>query len=734
MNTHVQSVQTVPTELEGIFKSLKLTPADREFIVRAYHCAATAHAGQTRKSGEPYMMHPVAVAQILADLRLDAETISAALLHDVVEDTPITIENLEADFGIAVARLVDGVTKMEKLPTSVEKMKDGKAGDRESENLRKIFLAMGNDIRVVLVKLADRLHNMRTLGYLSPERQKRMAKETLDIFAPLANRLGIWQMKWELEDLSFRYLEPEKYKEIANKLAERRVDREKYMARVKERLLHELTGAGIQATVSARPKHIYSIHKKMDRKHKAFEEIYDVRAVRVIVADKPTCYQVLGVVHSIWRPVPSEFDDYIAAPKENFYQSLHTAVMDDEGKTLEVQIRTPDMHEHAEYGVAAHWRYKEGASRDPEFEQRLRYLRQLMENASEGDHEDADDYIDAMKSDVFQNRVYAFTPKGDIVDLPAGATPVDFAYHIHTEIGHRCRGAKVNGAQVSLDYRLKSGDRVEILTSKRGGPSLDWLNPNLGYTHTNRAKTKIKGYFHKLDRDKNIASGRDVVDREMRRLGLSSMPREFIAGLFNVSKVDDFLCAVGAGDITGATIATKVLEHENGIDAKAQDDVLVPTAEPTHRPVDASDTIDIMGDSGMMINLARCCNPTTGDPIIGFITRGKGVTVHRSDCQNVLNTNEPERFINVSWGRVVGKRQPVPVRIMAYDREGLMRDIGGVFADESINATEVQVVTKNSIATFYVTLEIENPVQLTRVLTRIEQLPNVFDAQRRKSG
>src|SRR5579859_1634331 len=690
MNSNV-----LPMELENIYKAVpKLAPADRQMIEKAYHFACHAHEGQTRKSGEPYMMHPVAVAQILAELHMDAQAISAALLHDVVEDTPVTLEDIEIQFGIDVARLVDGVTKMEKLPTDVENMKGGKPGSRESEYLRKTFLAMGSDIRVVLIKLADRLHNMRTLGYLAPDRQRRMAKETMDIFAPLANRLGIWQMKWELEDLSFRYLNPEKYKELANKIAERRADREKYMHRVKDVLTKELAKHSVHAQVSARPKHIYSIYRKMERKRVPFEEIYDVRAVRVIVPDNSTCYMVLGVIHSIWHPIPGEFDDYIAAPKDNFYQSLHTAVLDDEGKTLEVQIRTPDMHEHAEYGVAAHWRYKEGVGRDDEFEKRLGYLRRLMEFEDDDVEQDADEFIDAMKSDVFEDRVYAFTPKGDIVDLPGGATPIDFAYHIHTDIGNRCRGARVNGQLVSLDRPLKSGDRVEILTSKRGGPSLDWLNPNLGYVKTNRARAKIKTWFRRLDRDKNIILGREVLDRELKRLGLETMPREAVATLFDLTKLEDFLSIVGFGDITGPQIATKVLEAERKTQREAAANALpaiTPGSDgqsPQLRPVNASDGIDVLGDSGMLISLGRCCNPAQGDKIVGYITRGKGVTVHRADCPNVINTKDRERLINVSWGRTVETTYPVPITVIAYDREGLLRDIGGLVANENINITQ----------------------------------------------
>jgi GTP pyrophosphokinase len=728
--------EKIPTDLEPIFRSQpKLSPEERALVLRAYHFAAEAHHDAKREGGEPFITHPVAVAQILADLHLDAPTLAAALLHDVVEDVEeIEIEHIERTFGAEVAQLVDGVTKLAKLPTSTEAMKNGKAGDREAETLRKIFLSMNNDIRVVLIKLADRLHNMRTLGYLSPERQIKKARETLDIFAPLANRLGIWQIKWELEDLSFRYLNPEKYREIAAQLATRRAEREAYLETVKARLAREISALGIpDVHISARPKHIYSIYRKMERKRIPFDQVYDIHALRVIVPEKVQCYQVLGVVHSIWRPVPGEFDDYIAAPKNNFYQSLHTAVVDDEGKTIEVQIRTPEMHEHAEYGIAAHWRYKEGTAHDEAFEEHLRYLRQLIEAAAEGvSPADAQEFVSVMRSDVFQNRVYVFTPKGDVIDLPSGATPIDFAYYIHTDVGHRCRGARVNGVQVSLDYRLKSGDRVEIITSsKRAGPSLDWLNPSLGYIQTSRARSKIQAWFKRVGRENNIALGREVVDRELRRLGLSAKPREEVAALFGFAKVDDFLAAVGYGDISAPNIATKVLEADRKAQREAAADALAPNTEAPTRPVNASDGIDIMGDSGMLITLGRCCNPVRGDPIVGYITRGKGVTVHRADCPNVINSSETERFINVTWGSSVERAYPVPIIITAYDREGLLRDIGAITANENINIAELRVQTRNSIASIFLTMELENLEQLSRVLAKIEMLPNVIEARRR---
>jgi GTP diphosphokinase / guanosine-3',5'-bis(diphosphate) 3'-diphosphatase len=509
----------IPTGLQSILDSLPdLIPSDRSIIERAYRKADAAHAGQTRKSGEPYITHCLAVAQILADMKLDAEAIAAALMHDIIEDTPVTADDLRAEFGQTITKMVEGVTKLENLPISVE----GKAHvtDKEKEYIRKMLLTIGDDVRVVLIKLADRLHNMRTLGYMKPEKQRSIARETMEIFAPLANRLGIWQIKWELEDLSFRYLEPDAYKSIAASLDERRADREAYMQQVITTLKKELGAHGItDVSISGRPKHIYSIHKKMRRKETSFDQIFDVRAVRVIVKTVPMCYMALGVVHNLWHPIPGEFDDYIAAPKDNFYQSLHTAVLDTNGKTVEVQIRTWDMHEHAEYGIAAHWRYKEGhKGRDEAFEKRLSYLRRLMEFGR--DMTDADDFIESMKTEVFQDRVYAFTPKGDIIDLPVGATAIDFAYHIHTDIGHRCRGAKVNGRLVPLNYQLQTGDQVEIIIQNRGGPSMDWLNPHLGYVNTSRAASKIRSWFKKQNRTQHIAWGRETLEREMRRLGV----------------------------------------------------------------------------------------------------------------------------------------------------------------------------------------------------------------------
>ncbi|GAB4574071.1 MAG: bifunctional (p)ppGpp synthetase/guanosine-3',5'-bis(diphosphate) 3'-pyrophosphohydrolase [Anaerolineae bacterium] len=768
-------------ELEQLVNSLpNLTPADMTLIERAYKRAEQAHYGQKRRSGEPFFVHCVAVAQILAELNLDAATIAAALLHDTVEDTDLTLEDIEREFGSEVARLVDGVTKMEHIPTQIP----GKDPDREAEFLRKTLLAMNDDVRIVLIKLADRLHNMRTLGYLDPDRQVEVAQETMDIFAPLANRLGIWRMKWELEDLSFRYLDPKAYREIATRIDERRVEREEDLKRIIDHLSEKLAEANIKAKVTGRPKHLYSIYRKMQRKDVPYDQVYDVRAVRVLVDDVPTCYQALGLVHSIWRPIPGEFDDYIAAPKDNFYQSLHTTVHDEHGKPLEVQIRTWDMHRSAEYGIAAHWRYKEGNKRETEaFERRINYLRYLMAFKDEGeDLQDASVFMDVLKSEVFEDRVYAFTPKGDIVDLPAGATPVDFAYYIHTEIGHRCRGARVNGKLVGLDYKLSTGDRVEILTAKRGGPSLDWLSPHLGYTATTRARSKIRQWFRKQNRENNIAVGRVSLERELKRLGRVDMSYDEVAALFKM-KTDDLLAAIGHGDINSGQIASRILEAERRMGREMldrelralgredmtydelasifgyarPDDLLsavgfgdltaeqirekILLAEQEHaelpaerEQVDASDGIEIVGaGSGLLVNLARCCHPTQGDDIVGYITRGRGITVHRSDCKNILNTSERDRLINVSWRRAdqPTRSYPVPVMIVAYDREGLMRDIGAIIADEKINMSNVSITTRQNIATFLVTMEIADVNQLTRVLSKIERLPNVVEAHRR---
>ncbi len=714
------SLQTLLTTIES---NGGVDQTGRALITEAYELADAAHVGQRRASGEPYLYHCLEVANVLAELRLDAPTIAAGLLHDVVEDSLVSVEDLQRDFGNVVADLVDGVTKLGEIELST--MGQLSFDEKESESLRKMFMAMFSDVRVVLIKLADRLHNMRTLGALPEERRHRIARETLEIFAPLANRLGIWQWKWELEDLGFRYLNPRRYREIAQLIAERRPLRETAIQHYIELLRERLAEVGIpSADISGRPKHIYSIHRKMEHKGLPFDQIYDIRGVRVTVADVEQCYQVLGIVHGLWRPIPGEFDDYIATPKDNLYRSLHSAVVADDGRTLEVQIRTPSMHETAEYGIAAHWRYKEGRkSRDIEFEQKVNWLRQLMEWRQ--DITDSTEFVASLKTDVFQDRVYTFTPKGDVIDLPAGATPIDFAYHIHTEIGHRCRGAKVNGKLVSLDYHLQNGDQVLILSAKRGGPSRDWLNLALGYVKTGRARSKIRQWFRRQDRDNNIAQGREVLDRELKRLDVGGMSHENVARLFQQEKLDDFLAAIGCGDINNQQIATRIIEAERQEKAEEQE-IQLPSVPPS---VVVGEGLTVRGTGGLLTHLARCCSPVPGDDIVGYVTRGRGVTVHRRDCPNILRVSGPERLIEVDWGSDK-TTYPVMIHISACDRGGLVRDIASLVAADDINMTSINVTTTKNIATFYATLEISDIAQLSSVLAKIERLPNVVEARR----
>ncbi len=735
------AVAEIPIErlLEQLPETYSL--ADRELVMRAYAVAEEAHREQKRHSGEPYINHCLAVAGILAELKVPAEVIVAGLLHDTVEDTSITLADIRRDFGDAVKILVDGVTKLTQLPRvsrgdqhaeNAENEAEeeiispallGRKEDMISETLRKTFLAMGEDVRVVLIKLADRLHNMRTLGHMPEHKRRRIAQETLDIFAPLANRLGIWQLKWELEDLSFRYVQPEKYKEIAESLAERRPDRERQLEEIKENLVRLLEKNNIKAEVSGRPKHIYSIFKKMQNKDKSFGMLYDVRAVRLIVPDVPACYSALGVIHTTWRPIPGEFDDYIAVPKDNHYQSLHTAVMFDDRRPLEIQIRTQEMHTNAEYGIAAHWRYKEGGKHDKQFEQRIKDLRKMMEWRS--DVNDATEFVESMQSDVFRDRVYVFTPRGDIIDLPAGSTPIDFAYHVHTDIGHRCRGARVNGKLVPLDHELKTGDQVEVLTAKRGGPSRDWLNNNLGLVKTQRARSKIRVWFKILEDEQNLATGRDMLERELARLGITEVNFEKLAREIGYKTPDAMFIHLGTGELSTSRIIKKFSDEEE------HKDVLEANAPASSAK--STDAVEVVGLKGMLASMAKCCNPAPGDQIIGYITRGRGATIHRQDCPNILQTQDRERLLKVGWGHVE-QTFPVPVKIKAYDRQGLMSDISVLLSDENININNVSVNVNRSIADLRLIIEVKDLTQLSRILTRIENLPNVMEAIRTRPG
>src|SRR3569833_2375885 len=694
------------------------TPEEHEVIRRACVLAEQVHAGQQRLSGAPYVQHVLSEANILAALRLDAETIAAALLHDVGEDGGVTLDMLEREFGARISKLVDGVTKMEMIHSLHG---EGKKEQRQAETLRKMLLAMADDVRVVLIKLADRTHNMRTLSALPEDRQRRIAEETLNIYAPLANRLGIWHIKWELEDLAFRYLHPDIYKQIASMLKERRVDRERYINQFMKTLADALARAGIKAEITGRPKHIYSIWRKMSRKNVDYSQIY---AVRGLVDEVRDCYAARGVVHGLWQYIAGEFDDYIATPKDNSYRSIHTAVIGPQGRTVEVQIRTHEMHQHSELGVAAHWRYKEGVAADAGFDRKVTLLRQLLEwkdDIAQGD--DGGDH-----SDLFEDRVYVFSPKGDIVDLPHGATPLDFAYHIHTELGHRTRGAKVNGHMVTLTYTLQTGQQVELLTIKKGTPSRDWLNPHLGYLKTARARGKVQHWFKQQNVEASVAAGRAAFEKEVQRLGLGAVNFDDVARRLNFTKSDDLFAAIGGGDVkTSQAVHTVQQIHAPVPDKLAE--LPAPAAAPRRE----GGGIRIMGVGNLMTQLARCCKPVPGEGIGGYITRGRGVTIHRRDCSNVLRyrNESPQRLIEVEWG---GEQEtyPVDVRIIAVDRHGLLRDITSVLANDKINVIAVQTRSdkQQHLAYMTLTMEIASAADLSRVLDKIGQLPNIIEVKR----
>jgi GTP pyrophosphokinase len=705
-------------------------PAEFEVIRRACDWAQHAHDGQQRYSGEPFFQHALAVANILLGLHLDHETVAAALLHDVIEDTAVTFQQVESKFGVRIARLVDGVTKMEVIQHFPGMGESGRKEHVQAEALRKMLLAMADDIRVVLIKLADRTHNMRTLASLPHEKQLRIAEETLHIYAPLANRLGIWQIKWELEDLSLRVLHPAAYKQIAGMVNERRVDRERYIVRFIKILADALSAAGIQAEISGRPKHIYSIWLKMQRKNTDYHNIYDIRAVRILVDQVRDCYAALGVVHGLWQYIPGEFDDYIATPKENNYRSIHSAVIGPEGKTVEVQIRTYEMHQHSELGVAAHWRYKEGGGQDTGLDRKVALLRQLLEWKE--DISQAGEAGEELQSDLFRDRVYVFSPRGDIVDLPVGATPLDFAYHIHTELGNRCRGAKVNGGMVPLTYTLQTGQQVEILTIKKGAPSRDWLNPHLGYLKTSRARHKVQHWFKQQNMEANIAAGRAIFERDIQRLGYTGVNYEDVARRLNYPRVDEMLAAIGRGDVKTSRVIHILQELQPLPENKSE----IPV-QPGRRSVQqqGSGDIQISGVGNLMTTLGRCCRPVPGDEIVGFITRGRGVTIHRRDCSNVLRyqNDNPQRLIEVEWGGTT-LTYPVDIHITAFDRHGLLRDITSILANEKINVIAVQTLSDKSehVADMTLTLEISDIDELNKMLQKLSQLPNIIEVKRER--
>jgi GTP diphosphokinase / guanosine-3',5'-bis(diphosphate) 3'-diphosphatase len=696
-----------------------LPPDKVKLVQEAYEFSAEAHKEQVRLSGEPYIEHPLQIAITLAELRLDVDSLSAALLHDVSENCGIAIIDIETRFGTEVAKLVDGVTRLGKIAWAGE---DIARRESQAKNLRKMLVAMAEDIRVVFIKLADRLHNMQTLHVMPPQKQQSIAQETLEIYAPLAHRLGIWELKWQLEDISFRYLQPEKYKEIAKLISRRRVERENFITQVIQTLKEEFAKAGLKAEIYGRPKHIYSIYQKMGKYEsigKQFDDIHDLLALRVMVDSVANCYNALGIIHTLWHPMPDEFDDYIANPKPNGYQSLHTTVMCNGTTPLELQIRTAEMHNFAEYGVAAHWRYKEGAKEDIRFEERISWLRQLIDWHRE--FSGAEEFMESVKTDIFNDQVFVYTPKGEIKDLPRGSTPLDFAYRVHTELGHHCVGAKINGKLVPLNHRLENGDIVEIMTVKSGkGPSQDWLRPNLGYVSTSGAREKIRQWFKKQKRHENSERGRELLDREFKRLGIKVPDRDSLARIFKYDDTEDFLAAIGYGGLSAHTVVMKIVAQTDA------SKIVAPVTQTKTAPT----TIKVLGVGDMLTRLGECCHPVTGDPIIGYITRSRGVTVHKVVCPNVIHEREKERLVEVEWGRAEAV-YAAKIQIEAWDRVGLVRDITAVVAEEKVNITSVSFANRNDHTTLsLLSLETSGLSQLSRIMEKVEGVRGVIGVNR----
>ena len=707
----------------------------RPLLDAARRCSAEAEAqlrDAWRSFGalplEPGAGHGVDTAFILAELGLDADTLAAGLLLPAVEGTELSTEEIAEDFSPAVAKLVGGAERMASLRDYRHGANAGERADAtQIERARKLLVALAEDARVLLIRLAERLALMRRLRSRPPEQREDIAGECLEVYAPLAGRLGIRNLKSELEDLAFRELDPPTYINIARRLDERRMDRERYVARVTRELAGALKAQGIAAEVSGRPKHIYSIWRKMKAKGASFEQVFDLRALRVLVDDVAACYTALGVVHARWRHIPREFDDYIATPKPNRYQSLHTALIGPEGKTLEVQIRTHEMHEHAEFGVAAHWRYKEGAAmRDRDIDARIEWLKHVLEEPESA--AGSADFLDQLRSELFSYRVYAMTPRGKILDLPAGATALDFAYQIHTDVGHRCRGAKVNGEMVQLTRPLESGDRVEILTSRNGTPSRDWLNQHLGYLKTSRARAKVRQWFRLQDHDRNLSAGQEIVNRELRRLGIANADRDALLRRFNYPRFDDLLAAIGGGDVTSGQLAS-ALQHQVPRPVEASPEPLAP---PPARPRRGGD-VRISGVGDLLTNLAQCCKPIPPESIAGFITRGRGVSIHRKDCSNLLRltSEDTSRIIDVEWEYSSDTTYPVELRIDARDRKGLLRDITALVANDKINVAALHSrVEQERRVIIEMRVEVTGVAQLSRLIDRVGRVPNVREVRR----
>ncbi len=692
---------------------------DRSYLDQATQLALKADVGVTSLCGESQLRHALSVAEILADMGMDRETVAAAILLGCLGSKQVKLEQISKALGDNVSRMVDDLTRIGVLTDLSSEVKPGDE-EEHAENLRRLLLGIAEDVRVVLVVVAQQLHLMRGARQLAPELRQRLAEETRDIYAPLANRLGVWQVKWELEDLSLRFLHPDDYKRIASQLDGRRADREQFIRQVIELLHEKFSAVGIQAEISGRPKHIYSIWRKMQRKSVDIEQIFDLRAVRVLVDDIAQCYAALGVVHGQWRHIPGEFDDYIATPKANLYQSIHTAVIGPEEKTLEVQIRTRDMHHHAELGVAAHWRYKENTKHDADFERRIVWMRHWLESREFSDEcGDLPGFID---TEMEATRIYVLTPQGKVIELPKGATPLDFAYSIHTDIGHTCRGARVDGHIVQLNRPLRSGEMVEILTAKNGTPSRDWLNPHLGYLHSNKARNRVKQWFKQLDFEHHVELGRSMLEREMTRLSVTGKPDlEAVAKKYNLQHAEDVYAAIGRGDLSPIQVA--------GVGGRLRP-VVRPKASTTQKSASIKGEVVVAGVDDLMTNIARCCKPVPNDPIVGFVTKGRGVTVHRRDCANMraLKEENRARLVEVHWSDQQSQTDyAVDFLVVAADRKGLLRDISAILTNEDIDVIGVNTNSdrKTDTASMRFTVEVCDMNQLSRLLSKVEQLPDV---------
>ena len=712
-----------------------LTDDECNQVLKAFELADKAHEGQLRASGEPYIMHPLAVADILAHLQIDHITLMAALMHDVVEDTSYSKEDLEEMFGSEVAFLVDGVTKLNQFQYETKE-------DRQMENYRKMILAMAKDVRVVVIKLGDRLHNMRTLKHMRSDKQKRIAKETLEIFAPLAHRLGIFNVKWELEDLSFRYLEPEKYYDLVDQMKQKRQAREDIVNDTMSQLTKALGEAHIKADIKGRPKHFYSIYKKMKKDNRDLSQIYDLLAVRVIVDTIPDCYAVLGIAHSLWKPLPYRFKDYISMPKSNMYQSLHTTVIGTMGQPVEIQIRTWEMHRVSEYGVAAHWRYKEGNKNgDKDFDQKVAWLRQVLEWQ---DTSNPTELVNALKLDVFSGEVFVFTPKGDVVKLPIGSVPLDFAYRVHTDVGHRCVGAKVNGKIVPLDYTLQNGDIVDIITSKTSKPSLDWLN----IVGSSESKSKIRNWFKRENKAENIEKGLEALEKEAKRLNynwkelITDNRLQQVTKQLKACTEEEMFAACGYGGIPVSTVLLRLIElykkSKEAEESKHSTEQIIEKLKAQGPKTTKNGTgVLVKGEAGVMVRMAKCCSPVPGDDIIGYITRGRGVSIHRSDCTSLGHTPEDlERMIEVSWDGSSGESFHVGIDIQAYDRNGLLMEVMAVLSELKITITNINAKVQEDTKTvsINVVVDIRDISQLDFVMTKLRRIREVYTVQRSKGG